>query len=604
MKNLIVLLFISITVLAQNNSIVLDEKFNDWVDVSTYIEDPVDNLNQGVDFKKLWITNDDNYLYLRIDFYNEILIQEDTSTVILINTDNDNLTGSQEYNSGAEIKYYFGKRFGYFYHNNDSTQIYQDDIQLISAPTVSSTTFEICFSLSSEVNSLQIFSSDEIEIKFVNYLSDLDEIPDGNNLLSYTIQNNVGYIYPEYQINKDNLSFIRLLTYNVHRDDIFKEENYESYKRIFNIIKPDIIVFQEIYDHSSEDVVSLIEQFWPSRGGKIWYHAKINPVDTNPYNKVDVLVLSRYPIIESYRIQGFLYQQLGIDKSNSAHLIDIPNSDKNLLLVNAHTSCCQNNFYRDLELQEIMAFIKDAKTPGGEIDLETNSPIIIAGDMNLVGYSYQQDILIDGNLIDNNSYGPDFKPDWDETSFADAKPYSTGFPGVITWYNESEFYGPGRLDYIIYSDYTLNLENSYSLFTKTLSELTLQSFDIKYDDAMKASDHLPVVADFSLKGIVGIDENFDNIPKSFELYQNYPNPFNPSTYIKYQLPEESFVRINIYNLLGQKIKTLINSNKKAGRYNTVWYGKDENGNNVASGIYIYRIITDKNVISKKMILMK
>ncbi len=96
----------------------------------------------------------------------------------------------------------------------------------------------------------------------------------------------------------------------------------------------------------------------------------------------------------------------------------------------------------------------------------------------------------------------------------------------------------------------------------------------------------------------------NSIPKSFELYQNYPNPFNPSTTIKYELPKESFVRINIYNLLGQKVKTLVNSNKKAGTHTTVWQGKDELRNNAASGIYIYRITAGKYVVSKKMTLLR
>ncbi|HED38122.1 MAG TPA: T9SS type A sorting domain-containing protein, partial [Ignavibacteria bacterium] len=96
----------------------------------------------------------------------------------------------------------------------------------------------------------------------------------------------------------------------------------------------------------------------------------------------------------------------------------------------------------------------------------------------------------------------------------------------------------------------------------------------------------------------------NSIPKSFELYQNYPNPFNPSTTIKYELPKESFVRINIYNLLGQKVKTLVNSNKKAGTHTTVWQGKDELRNNAASGIYIYRITAGKYVVSKKMALLR
>ncbi len=599
MKTLITLIFISTLVIAQNNQIILDEKFDDWNNTQIFVEDLEDNLSEGVDYKKLWITNDDNYLFLRIDFYHEILIQEDTSTVILINTDDNYLTGSQEYNSGAEIKYIFGKHYGYFYYNNDSIQIFQNDINLISAPTVSSSSYEICFALNSIIDSIPIFSSNEIGIKFVNHRSNLDKIPNVNNLLSYTIQRNLGYTYPEVQIDKENPSSIRVVSYNVHKDDIFKEENFQSFTKIFNTINPDIIAFQEIYDHSSEEVATLMEQFLPSSELQNWYHSKIESVDTSMYNKVDVLVVSRYPIIKSYRIQGLVYSPYGIDKANSAHLIDLPNSAYNLLLVNAHPPCCQSNYYREIELQEIMSFIRDAKTSGGEIDLALNTPIIIAGDMNLVGPSHQKHILINGDMIDNETYGEDFNPDWDETSFADVKPFTTGYPGIFTWYSELNPYNPGRLDYLIYSDYTLQLENSYTLFTKTLSEETLQSYNLFPDDVITASDHLPLVADFSLKDVVDVKEYNDAIPNKYELYQNYPNPFNPTTAISYTIPTSSHVSVNIFDVLGNLITTLVNKNQKAGSYRVTF-----NASSLSNGIYFYKISAGEFTFVKKMVLLK
>ncbi|GBD91519.1 hypothetical protein BMS3Abin04_02251 [bacterium BMS3Abin04] len=96
----------------------------------------------------------------------------------------------------------------------------------------------------------------------------------------------------------------------------------------------------------------------------------------------------------------------------------------------------------------------------------------------------------------------------------------------------------------------------------------------------------------------------NSLPKRFEVSQNFPNPFNPSTTIRYELPKEAFVRINIYNLLGQKVKTLVNQEMQTGTYNTVWYGRDDYGNEAASGIYVYRVAASGHNISKKMILMK
>jgi len=94
------------------------------------------------------------------------------------------------------------------------------------------------------------------------------------------------------------------------------------------------------------------------------------------------------------------------------------------------------------------------------------------------------------------------------------------------------------------------------------------------------------------------------LPRTFGLSQNYPNPFNPTTLIKYDLPTRSFVQINVYNLLGQKVKTLVNDTKPAGHYTTTWNGNNEAGREVASGIYFYRLEADETTITKKMILLK
>ena len=94
------------------------------------------------------------------------------------------------------------------------------------------------------------------------------------------------------------------------------------------------------------------------------------------------------------------------------------------------------------------------------------------------------------------------------------------------------------------------------------------------------------------------------IPEKFELFQNYPNPFNFGTLIKYALPEESNVRLVIYNLLGQKVKELVEKTQSPGYYTIYWDGKDNRGENVGSGIYFYRIQTGSFTKTAKMSLLK
>ena len=94
------------------------------------------------------------------------------------------------------------------------------------------------------------------------------------------------------------------------------------------------------------------------------------------------------------------------------------------------------------------------------------------------------------------------------------------------------------------------------------------------------------------------------IPLQFDLGQNYPNPFNPETHIFYKLAEYCRVRLEIYNILGEKIRTLINSKENAGIHSVVWNGRDDSGNPVASGIYLYRLNAGSYNAIKKMILLR
>ncbi len=122
----------------------------------------------------------------------------------------------------------------------------------------------------------------------------------------------------------------------------------------------------------------------------------------------------------------------------------------------------------------------------------------------------------------------------------------------------------------------------------TLDELRSNAFAAldAYDGFLDADDH-----DFAL-------------PTEIELQQNYPNPFNPTTTIRYQLGSAQDVKMHVYNITGQRVRTLVDDHKLAGDHTVIWDGHDDQGTPVASGVYFYRLATDHGVVSRKMVLLK
>ncbi|HCY74287.1 MAG TPA: hypothetical protein DHV28_00065 [Ignavibacteriales bacterium] len=104
---------------------------------------------------------------------------------------------------------------------------------------------------------------------------------------------------------------------------------------------------------------------------------------------------------------------------------------------------------------------------------------------------------------------------------------------------------------------------------------------------------------------VGIgNENFDDLPLTFGLMQNYPNPFNPSTVIKYQLPKNEFVTLEVFNAIGEKVNTLVNQIQNAGEYTVQWNGDNGFGKVLASGMYLYKIKAGPYTEIRKMLLLR
>ncbi len=113
-----------------------------------------------------------------------------------------------------------------------------------------------------------------------------------------------------------------------------------------------------------------------------------------------------------------------------------------------------------------------------------------------------------------------------------------------------------------------------------------------------------ILAEVSIPYFTTISKKDLALPNSFRLRPNYPNPFNPTTKISYDLPTTTFVDLSVFNILGQKICTLIHSKQAAGRYLVEWNGKDAHDVIVPSGVYLYRLKAGNFLKTRKMVLLR
>lgn len=557
-------------------SIFIDEDFTDWENIAPYYEDASgDSGGSTIDFGMLKITNDDLFIYIYLEVGDKINLQQDNEISLLLDLDSNSETGEFFSGIGYELIFNFGQRNGLFF-NPGQQNFNSYDIGLVSSPTVTSTVFEIKINRDAEIDGTPVFENDFFDFMIRSQSSNGDLLPDnGSGTLTYSFNNENTYKTQPYSLKKKNTEDIRVLSYNVLRDNLFEAPLKENYRRIFQAIKPDIIGLQEVYDNSGADAAALIEQFLPSGSEEQWYHADVGN---------DNLMVSRFPITKQKAISG-----------NAAYLLDL--GDRELLTIVAHPPCCSNNENRQREIDAFMAFIRDSKA-GQEFDIEEKTPILVLGDMNLVGFSEQQRTLLTGDIINEEFFGPDFNPDWDGTSFEDLKPQNPELPTTFTWYSSGSSFSAGRLDYIVYSDFVLQATNGFSLHTPGMHPDSLLAYGLEADDTIMASDHLPLVGDFELK-IITSREPDPGIPGDFKLHQNYPNPFNPSTSISFRLQRTSSIQLEVFDILGRKVSTLFEGMKPIGTHTITF-----NASSLNSGVYYYSLTFDETTLSKKMLLIK
>lgn len=541
---------------------MLDESFDDWLNQEfSFIDKSGDSNSSKIDFTDIKLSNDEQYLYLYFDLNKEINIQENNNLTLFIDLDNNSTTGISKYGIGADLVYFLGTRSGKVYFGSSTYTVFHDEIGLVTSPTVTSERFEMSILRTFLIGNTPFKMTDVIKFVISDEGIGGDKAPDSSGGYNFTFDNSKKFLPSPFSLKKEKTEYLRVMSYNVLKDNFFEQSLQQNYKRILNALNPDIIGFCEIYDSSPEQTAALVESHLPSTGNQKWYYDGTSP---------DIRVVSRYPIINKRSING-----------NGAFLIDIGKSK--LVFIVAHLPCCSNETQRQQEVDNIMSFIRGVKFGISPFQVPQNTPIIIVGDMNLVGLRQQQQTFLTGNIFENSTYGPDFKPDWDDTNLEDAIPMTNNMPTTFTWYNDFGSYSAGRLDYLIYSGSVIELKNSFALWSRSLTPDQLVLSGLKKEDVQVASDHLPLIGDFMIP---------DFSSSTYE--ETVKHPFDYLT-INNQLIFNSKLsgRIILTDISGQiMLNTLKSSQNEQIVIDFTWPS--------VSGIYILHFSTDKENYSTKI----
>ena len=563
-------LLLYLTCLRAAHPIVIDGLFDDWQEVPVTITDPEGDYNYD-DWAELKITNDDDFIFFKISLHSEeTLLQNWNNFYLYIDADKDSLTGHPFRGMGAELAWHFGYRTGQYFEQDGIIDLWQNDITLRQAPTVTSTEFEIAIARGSFVLS----DPDSIAVIFSSFYDTGDYMPDSWGGVVYQLDTTV--VGPAEPILLEKTG-TRLVTYNTLYTGILEPDRQPKFQRIIQALDPDIIALQE---HSEwNEIGDIISSWFPE---DTWYQG---------YTFRDLVVLSKYPIINQANL-------ISSERTMCALLQTDDPINPYLLILNSHFSCCDNDDDRQEQVDELVQVLREWRlNDNGPFDLPEGTPMFHVGDFNFVGYREQIETVTAGNIQDEGNYGNDFPLDWDGTAITDLFSRQTHKRMAYTWRSDGSSFNPGKLDYVLYTDSNLSILNHFVLNTLAMPDSVLNEWELEAEDTNEASDHLPRIVDFMVTDL-GITGELD-LPQQYILSHPYPNPFNPQVMIPITLAREAHIQLRIYDIHGRLVISIADDVLPAGKKLFSW-----DGSQYPSGVYIVRCQAGHVMQTEKIILLK
>ena len=496
------------TGLASAPPITLDGRFSDWTDRAVVALDP--GGDGGLDLVELRLADEPDWFQMLITASTDFDLSDDNDLVLLLDSDQDPNTGLQTEGLGAELRFVFGARGGTYYP--ESTDDPSDGIELLygplllqGAPTITSPQFEIAFARNATIEGNALFLEDRGSIVLRSGTG--DRLPN-TGTISYQLDLAPPPPARDVPLERERADDLRLVSWNVRFDSPWEDSEADRFRRLVRALDPDILNFQEIYDHTPSQTRQRFVD-WLGENPSDWYAA----------GNADCITVSRYPILYTEDLD-----------TNLAVLIETDALlDRSLLIVNAHPPCCTNDDGRQEEIDQMLALLRRVRA-GQHPEIPADVAVQLTGDMNLVGLAQQLTSLVTGDIVDEATWGPDVAPDVDGSALLDTFPLLTEERLSYTYRNDSPFasYWPGRLDVSIVSDSVLELGRQLVLETRFMSAQRLSEYALLAEDSA-SSDHLPLITDVRRPTVLIGDLDDDGCVSGTDLaailaYWGQPNP--------------------------------------------------------------------------------